>query len=323
MAAVGTQRASFVLVAGLATIPTLATAQQTPVGGEFQVNAYATGNQSGSVAMNASGQFLVTWGSAGQDGSESGIFARRYNASGTAQAAEFQVNAYTGGDQFGPVAGMEADGDFVIAWVDDSRDGQSAGVFARRFDSSGTPKAPDFQVNTRTVSYQEEAEIAVSGDGRFVVVWLSSNQDGSDYGVFARRFNAAGVPQANEFQVNSFTQGPQFELDVGSSVNGGFVVAWKSSEFQDDGVFARRFDSGGNPQATAFRVDLVNQSALSVAVGMGGEGEFVISWETYDGSFVGVAARRFDPTGAPQAVEFLVNTHTAFNQDIARGGGRW
>ena len=142
VAAVGTQRASFLLVAGLATIPTVTTAQPTPVGGEFQVNAYATGDQNGSAAMNANGQFLVTWGSEGQDGSEVGIFARRYNSSGTAQAAEFQVNAYTGGDQFRPVAGMEADGDFVIAWVDDSRDGQSAGVFARRFDSSGTPKAP-------------------------------------------------------------------------------------------------------------------------------------------------------------------------------------
>jgi hypothetical protein len=301
------------------TIPTVNAAQPTPVGGEFQVNAYATGDQNGSVAMNASGQFLVTWGSEGQDGSEFGIFARRYNSSGTAQAAEFQVNAYTGGDQFRPVAGMEADGDFVIAWVDDIRDGQSAGVFARRFDSSGTPKAPDFQVNTRTVSYQEKAEIAVSGDGRFVVVWVSSNHDGSDYGVFARRFDAAGVPQANEFQVNSFTQGEQFEPDVGMSGNGGFVVAWKSSEAQDRGIFARRFNSGGISQTDPFRVDLVNQSTeQSVAVGMSSEGEFVISWVAADGVFGGVFARRFDATGIPQAVEFLVNTETYGSQNLHR-----
>ena len=119
----------------------------------------------------------------------------------------------------------------------------------------------------------------MSGDGRFVVVWVSSNQDGSDYGVFARRFNAAGVPQANEFQVNSFTRRRQFEPEVGAS--GTVASSWPGVDrILNVGIFARRFDSGGNPQATAFRVDLVNQSAVSVAVGMSGEGEFVISWVT-------------------------------------------
>ena len=49
-----------------------------PVGGEFAVNVYTTGNQSHpAVSMNASGNFAIAWESDGQDGSILGIFARR------------------------------------------------------------------------------------------------------------------------------------------------------------------------------------------------------------------------------------------------------
>lgn len=49
-----------------------------PAGGEFQVNTYTTGDQSGAaVAADASGAFLVTWGSVGQTPSGGDIFGRR------------------------------------------------------------------------------------------------------------------------------------------------------------------------------------------------------------------------------------------------------
>ena len=45
----------------------------TPVGPEFRVNTYTTGGQVvPSVAMDADGDFVVTWDSLGQDGSGSG-----------------------------------------------------------------------------------------------------------------------------------------------------------------------------------------------------------------------------------------------------------
>jgi hypothetical protein len=51
------------------------------------------------------------------------------------------------------------------------RDGSSQGIFARRFDSTGTPLAVEFQVNSSTIGAQFGPAIAAAGNGSFVVVW--------------------------------------------------------------------------------------------------------------------------------------------------------
>jgi len=51
----------------------------TPLGSEFRVNTYTTGDQyAPAVASDASGNFVVVWASAPQDGSGLGVFGQRY-----------------------------------------------------------------------------------------------------------------------------------------------------------------------------------------------------------------------------------------------------
>ena len=77
-----------------------------------------------SVAMDAAGDFVVTWASYGsEDGNAFGIFAQRYNSAGIAQGTEFQVNTYTTDRQFEPSVAMDAAGDFVITWQSAGQDG--------------------------------------------------------------------------------------------------------------------------------------------------------------------------------------------------------
>src|SRR5437867_2874010 len=59
----------------------------SPIGAEFRVNTYTTGDQRtfiespGSVATDAAGDFVVTWSSFGQTGDSGwGVYAQRYNA---------------------------------------------------------------------------------------------------------------------------------------------------------------------------------------------------------------------------------------------------
>jgi hypothetical protein len=63
-----------------------------------------------SIAMDASGNFVVVWKSGTQDGSGYGIYAQRYNASGVAQGGEFLVNTTTANDQISPAIAMNASG---------------------------------------------------------------------------------------------------------------------------------------------------------------------------------------------------------------------
>jgi hypothetical protein len=76
----------------------------------FLVNTTTGGTQdSPSIAMDASGNFVVVWKSGAQDGSGYGIYAQRYNASGVAQGGEFLVNTTTANDQISTIA-MNASG---------------------------------------------------------------------------------------------------------------------------------------------------------------------------------------------------------------------
>src|SRR5688572_19463686 len=79
--------------------------------------------------------------------------------------------------------------------------------------AQGSPLGNEFQVNTYTPGNQFKGNqtVATDADGDFVIAWSSSNgQDGSGYGVFARRFSSAGAALASEFQVNTYTSDDQF-----------------------------------------------------------------------------------------------------------------
>jgi len=109
---------------------------------EFQVNQFTTNHQAyATISHDSSGGFVVAWQSREQDGSgfSGGVFGRRFDSSGSALGAEFQVNQYTTSTQGSPTISHDSSGGFVVAWESNGQDGGSYGVFGRRFDSSGTP----------------------------------------------------------------------------------------------------------------------------------------------------------------------------------------
>ena len=214
---------------------------------DFQVNTYTTYEQfSPSVGVAASGDFVVAWSSNIQDGSDLGVFARRFASSGAAlDTTEFQVNTYTTDHQERPSVGVAASGDFVVVWTSSSQDGSGFGIFARRFASTGAAlDATDFQVNTYTTYYQYHPAVGVAPSGDFVVTWDSEHQDGSGYGIFARRFASTGVAlDTTEFQVNTYSTSDQARPSVGVAPSGDFVVAWESNgqDSSATAIFAQRF----------------------------------------------------------------------------------
>ena len=70
------------------------------VGAEFQVNSTTAADQLFSrVAIDASGDFVITWQSSGQDGDGWGVYGQRFDSVGAAQGDEFQVHQTAAGDQ--------------------------------------------------------------------------------------------------------------------------------------------------------------------------------------------------------------------------------
>jgi len=104
--------------------------------GEFQVNSFTGNSQySPEVAMDADGDFAITWTSVNQDyGVSNGVYARLYSADGIPAAlGEFKVNTSTVGST-GPGIAVDAAGDFVVSYnTYGNADGSLSGVFAQRY----------------------------------------------------------------------------------------------------------------------------------------------------------------------------------------------
>jgi hypothetical protein len=105
-----------------------------PLGTEFLINGYATGNQAGpNISINTSGEFVVVWSSIGQDLSGSGVFGRRFASTGAKLGTEFRANTFTFMAQYGGVAAFTAAGQFLVAWAGPDPLGSSPDVYAQRF----------------------------------------------------------------------------------------------------------------------------------------------------------------------------------------------
>jgi hypothetical protein len=171
-------------------------ANGTPLGGDFAVNTYTTGDQGfPAVALADDGRFTAVWTNfTPVDGSLFSVFARTFDAAGTPQSGEIQVNTYTTGQQSRPVVGADGSGNFFVSWQS-GQDGSLNGVYARRFTAAGAPRGGELRVNTFTVGFQDHPLITVDGAGNAVVGWRSALQDGSGFGAFAQRYGGL-VPAA-------------------------------------------------------------------------------------------------------------------------------
>ena len=221
-----------------------------------------------TVAADADGDFIVTWTNirtvtdaqgnpvidpvTGMPKVDADIYARRFNAKGTALGNPFIVNSYTADNQIWSSVAMDADGDFVITWSSYAQEtggqpGSGYGVYARRFDSAGQPMAPEFQVNVTTSRNQQYSVVDMSSQGSFVIAWQSDQGGSLGDDIMARVFNADGSPLStlsrSEIIVNDTRTGSQRYPDVSMTPDGNnFVCTWTASGSQDgsgNGVYGQ------------------------------------------------------------------------------------
>jgi hypothetical protein len=303
-------------------------------GSEFQVNSYTTnGQDSPTIAMDADGDFVVTWRSLGSDGSDpigSSIQAQRFNASGVPQGNQIQVNSYTSSSQSHPAVSMDLDGDFVVAWQSYGSSGTDTdytSIQAQRYDASGSVQGGQFQVNTYTTNEQRYPAVALDDSGDFVVVWWSYGSDGADTysSIQAQRYNSAGSSQGGQFLVNTNTFSYQTHPAVALDSDGDFIVAWQSyvssgTDSDRASIQAQRYNSSGTPQGGEFQVNSYTTGyQKNPAVAMDADGNIAIAWQSYgssatDSDSYSVQAQFFASTGAPQGGEFQVNSYTNGHQ---------
>ena len=140
-----------------------------PSGPEFEVPVTTTGVANPSVGVDASGAFVVTWDGRPTPSLGRQIFARRFDASGTALGGDVQVNTFTTGVSDKSAVATDATGGFVVLWNSIVPGVQS--VRGQRFDSAGVPDGTEFLIYAETPYLSLPVDVATGPGGRFVAAW--------------------------------------------------------------------------------------------------------------------------------------------------------
>ncbi|MGE0638685.1 MAG: hypothetical protein AB7G12_04715 [Thermoanaerobaculia bacterium] len=251
-------------------------------------------------------------------------------ATGQLLGGEIPVNSYTTDSQWWSAAAPAGNEGFVIVWMGQG-DGDANGIYGQRFDASGVPDGDEFPVNTYTTLLQEIPAVAGDASGAFVVAWTSYLQEGPALGsgVYAQRFDASGVPQGDEFHVNTYTTADQKGVSVAAEPGGEFAAVWWSvgQDGSAEGVYTQRYSAAGVPIGDEERVNSTTAGQQwRPAIAADAAGNFVVAWSSdgQDGDGHGVFARQIDSLGLPYGPEIPVNQFTTGEQtapSVACGAG--
>jgi hypothetical protein len=182
------------------------------------------------------------------------------------------------------------------------------------------PPAPGTQdptVPNISLTFQQDSPaVASDSQGNYVVVWVTYGQFGdlpTEGNIMAQRFDRTGQRLGTDFVVNSTVAGIQIQPDVAMDPYGNFVVVWSGQGLGDtSGVFGRRFDAFGVPQGPEFLVNAYTNNVQDTpAVAMDPNGDFVVTWNSYNNSPApfptpdryGVWARRYNSLGVSQHMD--------------------
>jgi len=274
---------------------------------EVLVNEFTYGDQEHpSLAVSDSGTIVVAWNGFG-DEDDHGIYLRRFGKDGVPLGPQELVNTFTDKTQEAASVAPLAGGGFVVAWASLGKVMFNHEICARLYAEDGSPTGDELIVNLVQDNDQQSPVVAGVPLGGFAVAWASKPQDGSGYGVFARVFDAGGVPLGEDVQVNSYAMGMQWTPWIASLAGGGFAVAWDGEGAHDDwGISGKVLDADLLAVSDEMAINTVT-AADQYGPRIAGltDGRFLVAWESFTEAYVDpdaegdVFTRVYDFEGKP------------------------
>lgn len=218
-----------------------ASGNPTRMGGESIVrdaSVYNTAALVPAVAIDTSGNYVVTWQSVSEDNPGSNgfdIYLRRMSASGAPLAAQARVNQTVLGNQLQPDIAMADAGTFAVVWESLNIDGSGTAIVMQRYNANGVTVGGEVQVNTGiTLNNQFKGRISAAADGRLLVTWTGEEADGDSAGsdVYYKVYNANGAVLTGDSVVSPSTASNDLfeENAVGALTSSGdFVIVFESN----------------------------------------------------------------------------------------------
>jgi hypothetical protein len=260
------------------------------------------------------GQTVMVWQDSGGKSYE--VYGQIFDDTGRPKSTTFRVNKYRPYDQKHPAIATDEAGNFVVVYQSYMQDGSEAGIFGQRYSYSGDIKNGVFKVNTYIIGNQGDPAIAMNADGKFVVVWVSEQQDDTPRSIYAQLFDENGKKFSNEFRVNIQNTGSQDSPAVAMDSSGNFMIVWESKTKDTTDVYGQIFDWNGNAKSkNDIRLNTnMELSQTNPSVTLTGKSTFMTVWEneTYDSkmdiNLENIKGQMFDKSGKKVGGEISVTS---------------
>src|SRR5262249_2166436 len=196
------------------------------VGGEITVATGRNPQHNPSVAMDASGSFVVVWVH-NYSSTDGDIHGAMFRGDGSRVGGEF-IGTNTPENEFDPSVGRAANGDFVVSYT------------VQLTSSDFDVKAVQFRANltvarridvATTVYREEHSKVAVTADGRFAIAYQArGNIFVSRYSSMGALLSSSGVGTSSRLESNA---------SIGMDNYGNVLVAWQELNGRDWNILAR------------------------------------------------------------------------------------
>jgi hypothetical protein len=293
-----------------------------PQGGEFSILGAMPGDQVWPSISLLPSAGVISWQDNVVDKHGLGIGGSMLGPSFAAERI-FIANKTVTGDQLYPKVQLLANNNAIFVWQ--SGVGAIPGIYARL--ATGTVKkaeaygtnffSGDIRVNTYIKDQVADPAVAALPDGSAIIVWSSYGEDGSMWGIFARKLSAKGAASpAKDIQINQVSQYNQRKPAVATLANGNYVVAWASEQersYNSVDIYARVFTAEGAPVTDEIAVNSATNYCDTPDVAPLTDGGFTVVWGQKDSMVVtnswDVWGRAFSASGAPEVADFIINSH--------------
>ncbi len=294
-----------------------------PIGNEFPVNVFTGGTQDGQrVSMLPDGRFAVIWNGWDRTSQSPVIQMRRFGADGLPAGGDRRLSDDVSDLQILPSIALLEDGAVAAVWDGRRIIGTNFNVLLRYFDAQDQPLGPVRTANQFTDTAQRNAAMAMNQRGDKVVAWQSAQQDGDDWGIFARCLSFGGVG-GEEFLVNQTTRGGQVRPRIAMAEGGQFAITWYDNNgrnsFEYRRVMVRLYGADCQPLTAELQVNQFDEGIQDLPeISLDGHGVFVVVWQSFPPEFSeqGIYGRRLSPEGRFLGDEFRISQEQVAYQDF-------
>jgi hypothetical protein len=305
------------------SVVVLAQNSVVPQGGEFSILGSIRGDQVWPSISLLPTAGVIAWQDNVVDNNGSGIGGSMLGANFGAGHI-FCANKTATGNQINPKVQLLANENIIFVWqssvagTPDIYARLAKGAVTKTASSYGTNFSTiDLRVNTYTKDQQIDPAVAALPDGSAIITWSSYGQDGSMWGVFARKISGKGAfSPAKEFQVNQYTQYNQRKPSVATLANGNYVISWVSEQerfYNSVDIYARVFTAAGAPVTDEIPINSGTNICDTPDVAALNDGGFTVVWAQKDlanpTNSWDVWGRAFSASGSPEVGDFRINTY--------------